>query len=215
MKLPGLIANTGSKINESKSRLTDLQSITTNIMAKKDELERSIHSDIFTYDSSYILEMLEISSHTKDYINKMIASVCIYNVRNILDEKFVVSYYVNDDEYEFTVTTGNRRFNPVVVIRKNGVITDLYNMKIEFIALDFEKIKKEKFLENYVNLMIKTDKNHKFGMIILAHFYLIEYKQHKTDGIDVPSIIKNTKRLTEIFRYDLSSYISDNFQPTL
>jgi len=215
MKLPSLIANAGSKINQSKSRLEDLQNITTDIMTKRDEFERSIHSDIFKYESSYILDMLEISPHAKVNINKVIPTVCIYNVRNILDEKFVINYHINNDDYEFTVTTGNKRFNPVVLIYKNGIKTDSYNMKIEFIALDFEKIKKEKFLENYVNLMVKTDKNYKFGMIILAHFYLIEYKQHKADSIDVPSIIKHSKRLAEIFRYDLSSYISDNFHPSL
>lgn len=214
MKLPGLIANAGSKINQSKSRLTDLQNISADIIVKKNEFERSIHSDLFRYDSSYILEMLEISTHARLHIAKIIPSVCIYNVRNILDEKFVISYNVNDDIYEFAVTTGNRRFNPVVMIYKNGLKVEQYNMKIEFIALDFEKIKREKFLENYVNLMIKTDKNYKFGMIIMAHFYLIEYKQHKAD-IDVQSIIKHVKKLAEIFRYDLSSYISDNFSPTL
>lgn len=215
MNLNNLILDANSKLNQSKIKFEEIQTNTKNIIHKKSELEKNIHSNIFLYDSTYILDMMEISVSAKKTIADIIQNVYIYTIKGITDETFFIKYSINNDEYEFKIIINNKRFDPIVHVYKNNIQVNSYNMKVEFIALDFEKIKNDKFLENYISLIIKNNKDYKFGMIILAHYYLIEYKRYKMNDINICTIIKNIKKLTEIFRYDLSSYVFDNFDNQL
>ena len=179
MRLGNQINDTIFKMNKSKSDLDSIHSATNTIINEKLKLESNLHSCLFKYESKYILDLMEITDATKIHIITSIPNVCIYTVKNVLDEKFVIRYFVNKDEYEFNIIISNKRSDPIVLVYENGIKKQIYDMKLEFIALDFEKIRLNKFLENYIDLLIKNKKDYKLGMIILAYQYLIEYKRKK------------------------------------
>ena len=146
------------KINESKSRLGKLHGITDDINDKKSEIEKKIHMDIFKYNTRDILNLMMTSESTIDQLYNTVSNVYIYTIRRILDDVFVIRYSLNDVDYEFHIINNGKRFNPFVTISENGIQKQTYDMKLEFIALDFEKIKMDKILENYIDLLMKKRK---------------------------------------------------------
>src|SRR5258708_1883141 len=97
------ITKTNLKLNRSRLTLDRLTAVTTNINNKKSKLEKQIYSHLFEYSSIDILNLLDITDLTKEHIIKNISSICIYTVKKIVDDMFVVRYMLNNREYEFTI----------------------------------------------------------------------------------------------------------------
>ncbi len=87
----------------------------------------------------------------------------------------------------------------------------------EFIAFDFSKLKVNKFFENYIDLLIKNKKEHKFGIMILAYFYFIRIFQFKIPKEIAFIIMKrsNIKKFQKIFNLSTISHIYNKYKTNL
>jgi len=200
------------RVQESKKRSAKLGEITKKIRQQKEDIERSLNNELFSYKSYEVMDLMDISDGIKILIGINVSTVSIYKVKDVLSELFVVSYSYGLSDFEFKINAKYNVFEPMVIIYKDSKKYIEYDLKKEFIAFDFKKLYIPKFLENYIDLIIKEKKSLRLGMMLLAYYYLIGYVQYQKSDLD--TILKmNSKEILElknIFAKDLSTYIFDN-----
>jgi hypothetical protein len=139
-----LISKYYNKLQEREeydSRIVELRE-------KNDKLNDEFHMMLFSYSTEDIVKLLDIKLQTKDLLKKKINKIGIYRRKSL----FVIRYICDKSEYRFTV---NNRYE--IEIKKDNKKLISYDLIREFRPLNFNNINGTFVVENYVNLVIKSE----------------------------------------------------------
>ncbi len=206
-----LLMDIDIKIMESKQRLEKISDISDKLKDRHNKLEERLYDQIFKYDVTDILDLLNISETIKILISLNVNNIVIYRLPDLYDEQLIIKYDYNNRTIEFMIYSNHGQYGNIVYVYDDGVKSEVFDIKREFIAFDFKKFKINRFLENYVDLIIKNKKSLRLGMILMAYYYLIYYLQYQNSDIDTLIVIykDSTKKIEKLFKNDLSSYTLD------
>lgn len=155
--------NNNDKINKQEKL--------TNMKTDKNRLLGEIYELRFGYLIQEILDLIQIRPETKILFADKITNLVIFKKQET--DEFQIKYIYENNTYEFIVGLSGD-----IVINKKGAKLFSYELVREFRPLSFDHVCDSLVIENYINLFIKNDAI-KFGMILLAYYYLIEYLQYR------------------------------------
>jgi hypothetical protein len=205
--IPNRIFDLELKLMGKKNNYDGLTAETDKLIINTFKLKEKMNNNLFEYNVDHVLDLLEISETVRLIISAGTKKVNIYLSGGVLSNDFVIIYNYNGNQFEFRTKTDTTGMTTNVF--KNNSLVDEYNLHREFIAFNFEKLRFPKFLENYVELVIKQKKEQRMGLLLLAYYYLIKYLQYIDKSVDTYLIMikPETIKLKMMFDRNFDTHV--------
>jgi hypothetical protein len=206
------------KIRDNEENMNKMVYKTNLIMMKMIEMENKLSRKLFEYPLEKITNLLSISENFKDKIKNSISNIYIYSKGSTLSQNLIIQYHFDNKFCEFKTKSNTNEMKSFYF--ENGLPIDIYNLKYEFTSLTFRNLKYDRFLENYVYLIIKNKESKKgqlLGLILLGYYYLLFFLCY-VDTSQENVIVMNhpkVKQLQKIFMGSHKNYITDGYDKGL
>ena len=193
------------KVVDIQNTIDELEDEVYMLKLRKKEIKGLIGNLKTTYDIDTILNMLKIKDETKEEIKNIVDSVTIYHEYGMHSGKFVISYYFNGNRvYFWHATRPDDWYYETNIIYGNSCKTDKsFNIVKLYNTLDYNNINKIGFLENHLKLATYLPKD-RLGMLLIAYFFFIAFKQYKLKGDIVYKImeLEGMKKMKEMMQLE-------------